>query len=203
MNLTVTLSEAKGTRSEVHSRVGLSFHGTNPLLEQMRVPGAPWSREDRQFPQVPCSSHARARSPTVLGTACPRGACWLATTHLHGDGDGSVRPRQSSSSRVPGLCALAFTPGTVRSVGLCRTCPEPCGIVPDQGFGGKHPVPPPHRQVDPSPLDHQAGKSLHSLLKTSTLKHSMSSSNITGPSRLKGRKLCEFKSVFTPQRFLL
>lgn len=71
MNLTVTLSEAKGTRNEVHSRVGLSFHGTNPLFEQMRVPGAPWSREDREFPQVPCSSHARARSPTVLGTACP------------------------------------------------------------------------------------------------------------------------------------
>ncbi|XP_017900195.1 PREDICTED: uncharacterized protein LOC108634809, partial [Capra hircus] len=100
----------------------------------------------------------------------------LATTHLHGDGDGSVRPRQSPSSRVPGPCALAFTPGTVRSVGLCRTCPEPCGIVPDQGFGGKHPVPLPPRQVDPSPLDHQAGKSLHSLLKASTLKQSTSSS---------------------------
>ncbi|XDB65348.1 hypothetical protein ABFV05_018964 [Capra hircus] len=59
---------------------------------------------------------------------------------------------------------------------LCRTCPEPCGIVPDQGFGGKHPVPLPPRQVDPSPLDHQAGKSLHSLLKASTLKQSTSSS---------------------------
>ena len=54
-----------------------------------------------------------------------------ATTHLHGDV--RVRPRQSSSSRVPRPSALAFTPGTVRSVGSYRTCPEPGGIFPDQG----------------------------------------------------------------------
>ena len=109
----------------------------------------------------------------------------LAATHLHGDGDGdgdgSVRRCQSSSSRVPGLCALAFAPGTVPSVGWYRTCPEPCGILPDQGFGGKHPVPLPHRQVDSSPLDHRAGKSLHSLRTSSTLTHSMSSSTSLDP----------------------
>ena len=73
-NLTVRLSEAEGTGNEGHARVGLSFPRTHPLFEQMRVPGAPRSREEREFPQVPCPSHARARSPTVLGTACPRGA---------------------------------------------------------------------------------------------------------------------------------
>ena len=49
------------------------------------------------------------------------------------------------------------------------------------GKGGsttvKTPCPLPHRQVDSSPLDHQAGKSLHSLLKSSTPKQSTSSSN--------------------------
>ena len=110
MNLTVTLSEAKGTRNEVHSRVGLSFHGTNPLFEQMRVPGAPWSREDREFPQVPCSSHARARSPTVLGTACPRGACWPQPTSTETETAVSVRvshPRPESPGRGPSPSRLA------------------------------------------------------------------------------------------------
>ena len=114
LNLTVTLSEAKGTGNEVHSRVGSSFHRRNPLFEQMRVPGAPWSREEREFPQVPCSSHARARSPTVLGTACPRGVCWPQPTHTETETETaasvSVRPpRPESPGCVPSPSRLALS----------------------------------------------------------------------------------------------
>ena len=42
-------------------------------------------------------------------------------------------------------------------------------------YSSKTPCPLPPRQVDSSPLDHQAGKSLHSLLKSSTPKQSTSS----------------------------
>ena len=53
------------------------------------------------------------------------------------------------------------------------SCPLICGSFPDQGLNQC----PLQWQVDSSPLDHQAGKSLHSLLNSSTPKQSTSSSN--------------------------
>ena len=105
-----------------------------------------------------------------------------ATTHLHGDV--RVRPCQSSSSRVPRPSALAFTPGTVRSVGSYRTCPEPGGIFPDQGSientlspassaGGFFTTGPPGREVPSQPSKIIYPETVHVVLQ------------IMSPSRLK------------------
>ena len=136
--------------------------------------------------RVPFSPLFLPRAHTRTLPNCPRNILPQrsvpATTHLHGDV--RVRLCQSSSSRVPHLSALAFTPGTVSSVGSYQTCPEPSGIFPDQGLientlspaslaGGFFTTGPPGREVPSQPSKIIYPETVHVVLQ------------IIGPSGLK------------------
>ena len=114
--------------------MGLSLHRRHPLLEPIRVPWAPWSREDR----VPFGPLLLPRARTGMLPNGPRNILpqrSVPAGHSPPTTEASVsvrvsHPRPESPVCLPSPSRLALS---VHSVGSYRTYPEPGGIFPDQG----------------------------------------------------------------------